>query len=75
MIPLIGLFRALPVGTLLLEACTPRAGELQALVRLPRDVRVGIGVVNQKHAAIETSAAILAKARKAIRLFGPERSC
>ena len=40
---------------------------------LPEDVRVGIGVVNQKHAAIETKAAILTKAREAVRLFGPER--
>ncbi len=71
--PLIELFSALPVGTLLLETCTPRAGELQALARLPEDVRVGIGVVNQKHAGIETMGAILAKAREAIALFGAER--
>ncbi len=71
--PLIELFSALPVGTLLLETCTPRAGELQALARLPEDVRVGIGVVNQKHAGIETMDAILAKAREAITLFGAER--
>ncbi|WP_158808148.1 5-methyltetrahydropteroyltriglutamate--homocysteine methyltransferase [Beijerinckia sp. L45] len=71
--PLIDLFKQLPIGMLLLETCTPRAGDLAILKALPDDMRVGIGVVNQKLDAVESVAAILAKAEDAIRLLGAER--
>ena len=71
--PLMELLKPLPVGTLLLETCTPRAGDLEVLAALPENVRVGIGVVNQKHATVESVAAIVAKAERAIALFGIER--
>src|SRR5438034_1514018 len=47
--PLLPLLAALPVGTLFLELCTPRAGELDVLRELPTAMRIGVGVVNQKH--------------------------
>jgi 5-methyltetrahydropteroyltriglutamate--homocysteine methyltransferase len=62
-----------PVGTLLLELCTPRAGELDVLAELPREVRVGVGVVDQKQERVEPVAEIAARARRAIALFGAER--
>ncbi len=40
---------SLDVGTLFLELATPRAGELDVLADLPPELRLGVGVVNQKH--------------------------
>jgi 5-methyltetrahydropteroyltriglutamate--homocysteine methyltransferase len=71
--PLLPLLSEVPVGTLLLELCTPRAGELDVLAELPRDVRVGVGVVDQKQGRVEPVAEIAARARRAIALFGAER--
>lgn len=70
--PLLGYLRGVRVGTLMLELCTPRAGELEVLAQVD-DKRVGIGVVNQKHEAIESRDEILAKMKKAVALFGRER--
>lgn len=71
--PLIDTLRQMDVGTYMLELCTPRAGEMEVLRSLPQDRRVGVGVVNQKHARIEPAEEILAKVEGAIRLFGAER--
>jgi 5-methyltetrahydropteroyltriglutamate--homocysteine methyltransferase len=58
---------------LLLELCTPRAGEMEILKSLPGDMRIGIGVCNQKHAQIESVEEIIAKGERAIQLFGKDR--
>src|SRR4030095_3328119 len=71
--PLVSLLSRVDVGTLFLELCTPRAGELDVLADLPRDVRIGVGVVNQKHEWIEATAEIAARARRAVELFGADR--
>ena len=71
--PLVSLLSRVDVGTLFLELCTPRAGELDVLADLPRDVRIGVGVVNQKHERIETVEEIAARARRAVELFGVDR--
>jgi 5-methyltetrahydropteroyltriglutamate--homocysteine methyltransferase len=71
--PLVGLFRRVDVGMLLLETATPRAGDLTMLKDLPASVRVGIGVVNQKREAIESVDEVVARARRAIALVGAER--
>jgi 5-methyltetrahydropteroyltriglutamate--homocysteine methyltransferase len=71
--PLLPLLAEVPVGTLLLEMCTPRAGELEVLRDLPATVRVGIGVVNPKRPEVEADAEIRARVERAIRLFGAER--
>jgi len=71
--PLVGTLRSLQVGTLFLELCTPRAGEMAVLRTLREDQRVGVGVVNQKLARVETPEEIEAKAGEAIDLFGKER--
>jgi 5-methyltetrahydropteroyltriglutamate--homocysteine methyltransferase len=71
--PLLGTLSQLRVGTLLLELCTPRAGELDVLRGLPDDMRIGVGVVNQKHARVESVEEIMERGNAAIRLFGRER--
>jgi 5-methyltetrahydropteroyltriglutamate--homocysteine methyltransferase len=64
---------SLEVGTLLLELCTPRAGEMEVLKAIPDHVRLGIGVVNQKLPEIESVESIVEKGRRAIQLFGRDR--
>jgi 5-methyltetrahydropteroyltriglutamate--homocysteine methyltransferase len=71
--PLVPLLATLPVGTFLLELATPRAGELAPLADLPRECRVGVGVVNQKIDRVESVEEIVEKAEAAARLFGPDR--
>jgi 5-methyltetrahydropteroyltriglutamate--homocysteine methyltransferase len=71
--PLVPLLGRLPVGTLFLELCTPRAGELSVLRELPKAMRIGVGVVNQKHERVESVDEIVARGRRAIELFGAER--
>jgi 5-methyltetrahydropteroyltriglutamate--homocysteine methyltransferase len=71
--PLVEMLGSLNVGTLFLELCTPRAGEMDVLRSLARSMRIGVGVVNQKHPRIETVDEIVARGREAIRLFGAER--
>jgi len=71
--PLLPLLAEVKVGTLLLELCTPRAGELDVLAALPHDVRVGVGVVDQKRDSVEPVADIATRARRAITLFGEQR--
>jgi len=61
------------VGAYLLEACTPRAGDMALLQQLPTDARIGVGVVNQKNQAIEAVDEIAARIERAVSLFGAER--
>jgi 5-methyltetrahydropteroyltriglutamate--homocysteine methyltransferase len=71
--PLLPLFQRLNVGAILLEFCTPRAGDLDDVEGIPDDVRVGIGVVNPKDPRVEPVDAIVDKGRRAIRRFGKDR--
>ncbi|MEE3627763.1 hypothetical protein UCD39_27950 [Nitrospirillum sp. BR 11752] len=71
--PLISTLSQVRVGAYLLEMCTPRAGEMEVLRALPDDARLGVGVVNQKHAAVEETDAVAARIAQAIDLFGRER--
>lgn len=71
--PLLPYLRRVGVGTLMLELCTSRAGELEVLSELPDHLRIGVGVVNQKLTEVEPADAIRAKAERAIHLFGPDR--
>ena len=71
--PLLPFLADVKVGTLLLEMRTSRAGELDVLADLPRDLRVGVGVVDQKHERVEPVPDIVARAERAIALFGEDR--
>lgn len=71
--PLLPLLREVRVGACFLELATPRAGEIDVLKDLPPECRIGVGVVSQKHERVEPVDEILARARRAIDLFGAER--
>ena len=71
--PLMPLLTSLSAGTFLLEMATPRAGELDPLRELPGESRIGLGVVNQKLDLVEPVELIVARAERAIAIFGPER--
>ena len=71
--PLLPTLGAFQVGNLLLELCTPRAGEMEVLAGLPDDQRIGVGVVNQKLSDVEALEDVLARAEHAVQLFGAER--
>ena len=71
--PLLPILSRVEVGTLLLELCTPRAGEAIVLRDLPADRRIGVGVVNQKSPRLETVEEIVASAERAIAIFGAQR--
>ncbi|MCB9874508.1 MAG: sulfurtransferase TusA family protein [Planctomycetaceae bacterium] len=71
--PLVPMLSELQVGGYFLEACTPRAGELEVLASLPEDRRIGIGVVNQKLDAVEPIAEIRQRIAAAIDLIGADR--
>ena len=69
--PLVPLFSSIPVGTLFLELCTSRAGEIDVLKSLPADVRIGVG--DQKSDRVESPDETVARTERAIALFGPDR--
>jgi 5-methyltetrahydropteroyltriglutamate--homocysteine methyltransferase len=46
---------------------------VDTLRELPRNVRVGVGVVNQKHDRVESAEEIVGHARRAIDVLGAER--
>ncbi|WP_248357495.1 hypothetical protein [Anaeromyxobacter oryzae] len=71
--PLLPFLTRAPVGTVLLELATPRAGELEVLRGLPDDKRIGVGLVNQKLATVEVADDVLARAEHAVQLFGAQR--
>ena len=71
--PLLELLSAVPVGTLVLEHRTSRAGDLELLRRLPDDRRVGVGVVNQKVAEVPAHADLVASIERAIDVLGRDR--
>ena len=71
--PLVDTLGQMQVGTLLLELCTPRSGEMEILTSLPGDMRIGVGACNQKHAHVESVDSIVKHVEHAINLFGAER--
>lgn len=71
--PLLTTLAGMRVGAYLLEACTPRAGDLTLLKALPDDARIGVGVVNQKLPVVDAAEAVAARIGRAVGLFGAER--
>ncbi len=71
--PLLPFLADAPVGTLFLELCTPRAGEIDVLSELPRALRIGVGVVNQKLEAVEAVDDIARRIERAVDVFGEGR--
>lgn len=71
--PLVETLAAMNVGAYLLEMCTPRAGDIDVLRRLPSDARIGVGVVNQKNPAVDAVEDVAARIGRAVDAFGHER--
>lgn len=71
--PLLGVLSKVPVGTLMLEMCTKRAGDVEVLADLPRDRRVGVGVLDQKSPRVETRDEVVERAERAVRVLGADR--
>jgi 5-methyltetrahydropteroyltriglutamate--homocysteine methyltransferase len=71
--PLIPALSGMRVGAYLLEACTPRAGDMELLRQLPADARIGVGVVNQKNQAVESVDEVAERIGRAATLFGADR--
>jgi len=71
--PLLDFISRAPVGTLLLEMATPRAGDEAMLEAIPRDKRVGLGAVDQKLARVETVDEVVARLEPRLRCFGEDR--
>jgi 5-methyltetrahydropteroyltriglutamate--homocysteine methyltransferase len=71
--PLLPLLSSVPVGTLFLESCTPRAGDLALLSFLPRSLRLGVGILNQKLPVVDAPGVIAKRIERAAALFGPDR--
>lgn len=75
--PLVDFISRAPVGTLLLEMATPRAGDEAVneavLDAIPRDRRLGLGAVDQKLARVETVDEIVARLEPRLRRFGEDR--
>ena len=70
---LMDVLKRVDVGTLFLELCTERAGDVDVLQAVPDDKRVGVGVVNQKLDAVEMVEDIQRRISDVINLFGKER--
>src|SRR5262249_10702446 len=64
--PLLPFLQQVEVGSLFLELCTPRAGEIDVLKELSVERRIGVGVVNQKLDRVEPLEEMPARARRAI---------
>lgn len=71
--PLLPLLSRAPVGTLFLEMATPRAGDEALLEAIPKDKRLGLGVVNQKTPRVEPLDEVLPRALRYAERFGRER--
>jgi 5-methyltetrahydropteroyltriglutamate--homocysteine methyltransferase len=71
--PLLPLFNQLKVGRLLLEFCTPRAGDLHVIKNLRSDLKLGLGVLNPKTSEIESVESIIERVNECIALIGVDR--
>lgn len=71
--PLLPVLQQVEVGTLFLEFCTPRAGDLAILKELPEFMRVGLGVVNPKDPEVESVDSIVNKVRAACEFIDIDR--
>ncbi len=70
---LMDVLKRVDVGTLFLELCTERAGDVDVLKAVPDDKRVGVGVVNQKLDSVELVEDIQRRISEVINLFGEAR--
>ena len=71
--PLLGCFQKMNVRQLVLEYCTPRAGELAVVGRALGDREIGLGCVNPRTDEAESPESIVARAREALQFWQPSQ--
>ena len=71
--PLLPLFNQLEVGRLILEYCTPRAGDIHVLQNLRPDLKIGLGVLNPKSTEVESIDSIASRVRECASILGADR--
>lgn len=71
--PLASFFERIPVGQLVLEFATPRAGGLSVLGAFPAGRSLGLGVVNPRTPTVESPEEIVARVEEALNWLPPER--
>ena len=71
--PLTDCFKAMHVRQLVLEYCTPRAGELAVTGRALADREIGLGCVNPRTDEAESPESIVARATEALQFWRPEQ--
>lgn len=70
--PLIGCFEEMNARQLVLEYCTPRAGELDVVGRALGHREIGLGCVNPRTDEAESPESIMQRAREASQYWKPE---
>jgi 5-methyltetrahydropteroyltriglutamate--homocysteine methyltransferase len=71
--PLVETFASFEVGALLLETCTPRAGDVDLLRGLHPKQRLGLGAVNQKLSTVESVEETARRVDQAAKVVGYDR--
>lgn len=71
--PLVDCFGGMNARQLVLEYCTPRAGELAVVGRALGDREIGLGCVNPRTDEAESPASIVARAKEALQYWEPSQ--
>lgn len=71
--PLVGCFSGMKARQLVLEYCTPRAGELAVVGQALNDRQIGLGCVNPRTDVAESPESIVARAREAGQYWNPSQ--
>lgn len=71
--PLVECFRGMQAHQLVLEYCTPRAGELAVVGRALADRQIGLGCVNPRTDEAESPESIVARATEARQYWDPSQ--
>lgn len=71
--PLINCFTEMHAHQLVLEYCTPRAGELAVVGRALSDREIGLGCVNPRTDVAESPESIVARATEASEFWDPSK--
>lgn len=71
--PLVGCFSEMNARQLVLEYCTPRAGELAVVGRALNDRQIGLGCVNPRTDEAESPESIVTRATEASEYWEPSQ--
>lgn len=71
--PLLPYLMEMHVDQLVLECATPRAGEMEVFKEYRNEKEIGLGVVNPRTDEVEAPGAIVARVRKMLEYFDPDK--